>query len=92
MQPEFERGHHAEVAATAAHGPEQIRIVPGAGMAQLSVGRHDVDGLEIVDGHAEAARQPAEPSSEREAAHAGVRDGAERGHEPVRGALVIHLA
>ena len=56
VQAELEIRHHAEVAAAAAHAPEQLRILFGAGVPQLPVRGDHVDGLEVVDGHAELAR------------------------------------
>ena len=92
MQAEFEVRDDAEVAAAAAHAPEQIRILLGAGVPKLSVGGDHVHRLEVVDRHAESAREATEAAAGRQAAHAGVRHRAERRHESVRHALVIHLA
>ena len=72
--------------------PEQIRILLGAGVSKLSVGRHQVDRFEVVDRHAESADEATETAAGSQAAHAGVRYRAERRHESVRHALVIHFA
>ena len=78
MQLELERGHHAEVAAAAAQGPEQVGLRGGRDDAHGTVGRHDGGAEQIVDGHAMAARQPAEAAAERESGNAGGGIDAER--------------
>ncbi len=71
MQPELERGRHAEVAAAAAQGPEQLGLRSGRDLAQRAVGRHQAHAQQVVDGEAVLARQPAEAAAEREAGDAG---------------------
>ena len=48
VEPELERGDHAEVRAATAHPPEEIGMLGRAGGPKLAVGRHDVDGEEVV--------------------------------------------
>ena len=56
MQPERERGDHAEVAAAAAHRPEQVGVLLGAGRDEAAVGQHHVGRQQVVDGQAVLAR------------------------------------
>src|SRR6266446_975374 len=57
VQAERERGHHAEVAAAAAQGPQQIRILGSADAQPLAVRRHQLSAQEVV------AREP-EPAAD----------------------------
>ena len=61
-------------------------------MPEFPVRAHHVDGLEVVDGHAEAPRDAAEATAQGQAADAGVRHRAQRSDQPLRHALVVHLA
>ena len=92
VQPELEVRHYAEVAAATAQTPEQLRVLFGTGVAELPVGSDHIQRLEVVDGHAELARQAPETSTQREPAHPGVGHRAERRDQPMRHALVIHLS
>jgi hypothetical protein len=48
VEAEIERGDHAEVAAATSQRPEQIGVLILGRAQQLAVGRHDVDGKEVV--------------------------------------------
>ncbi len=76
MEPEEERGDDAEVAAAAAHRPEQVRVLVRAGRHEPPVGQHDVGLEQVVDGQAALAGQVAEAAAEREPADAGGGDDA----------------
>ena len=92
MQAELEIRHHAEVAAAAAHAPEQLGILAGAGMPEFSVRADHIDRLEVVDGHAEATRDSAEAAAQGQAADARVRHRSQRSDQALRHALEVHLS
>ncbi len=92
MQLVFEGGDDAEVAGTAADGPEEIGVLGGARVDELAVGQHDVDGQQVVDRHAEPAAEPAEAAAEREAGDAGVADRAAGCREAERLRLAVELS
>ena len=89
-QLELERRDDAVVAATAAHGPEQVGLVVVVDAAQLAVGGHDLDGREGVGLEAVLAREPAHAAAERVAGHAHVTRGARERREPGGGGAVGH--
>ena len=64
-QPVLEAGHDAEVAAAPTDCPEQVRLVLGVHAPQLSIGRHDLGGEDVVD------RQPVEAAEVADAAAHG---------------------
>src|SRR5215469_10784324 len=47
---ELERGDHAEVSSTTAHGPEQIGIFCGTCRHKAAVGQNHVDAEQVIDG------------------------------------------
>ena len=77
VETERELGHDAEVAAAAPQRPEQLGVLVARRAGDRSVGQHDLDPLEVVDGPTEAASQVAEAATERQAGDAGERDEAE---------------
>ncbi len=81
VEPEEERGDDAEVAAAAAQGPEEVRVLGRAGRHEPPVGQHDVGFEEVVDRQAAGAGQVAEAAAEGEAADAGGGDDAAGGGE-----------
>src|SRR5690606_23880864 len=64
IQPEVDRGDHAEVAAAALECPEQIRILGVVGSHQLTVGGHEVGSQQAVGGEAEGSHGDTEPAAE----------------------------
>jgi hypothetical protein len=92
VQAEGEAGDHAEVAAAAAHRPEQVWVLVLAGVQQTPVGGDDVHGLEVVDAQPVRAAQPADAAGEREPAHARLRDQPARCGEVEGGGLAVHVA
>ena len=92
VQAELEVRHDAEVAAAAADGPVEVRVLVGVRVQQAAVGGHDVHALHVVERKAEAPREPAEAAAEREAADAGVRDRAAGRDEALRHRLVVDFA
>ena len=89
---ERERGDHAEVAATAADGPEQVGVRVRRRRPHLAVGAHHLGGQQVVDRHPVLAADPPLPTAEREPGDAGVGDDAARGDEPEGLGLVVHVA
>ena len=67
-QPVLEAGHDAEVAAAAADRPEQVRLVLGVHAPQLSIGRHDLGGEDVVDRQAVEAAEVADAAADGDAA------------------------
>ena len=83
-EAELERGHDAEVAAAAAHRPEQLGVVLGVDPPAYAVGRDEFDRDHGVGGDAVRAGEPADAAAERVADDADVvRRSGERG-EAVR--------
>ena len=89
---ERERGDHAEVAATAADGPEEIGVRVRRGRPQLTVGAHHLGGHQVVDRHPVLAADPSLSAPEREPGDAGVGDDAVRRDQPEGLGLVVHVA
>ena len=92
MALEGERRDHAEVAATAADGPEQIGVRIRRGRPHLTVGAHHLGGQQVVDRQPVLAANPSLPTAEREPGYAGVGDDAARRDEPEGLGLVVHVA
>ena len=67
MRPVLQARRDAEVATPAANCPEQVGVLVGAGPHQHPVGRHDLDGQEVIDGKSVLTGQPADAAAEREA-------------------------
>jgi hypothetical protein len=72
VEPEFQRGDHAEAAAAAPQRPEQLGVVPVVDPARPAVGGDELDGGDAVGRQPVAAGQPAEPAAQRVAGHADV--------------------
>lgn len=83
MQPELEAGRHPEVAATAADGPEQVGVVVLVHHQQFAVGRDDLRGQQIVDGHSVLAGQVTDAATQGDAPDPDEAAVAESGREPV---------
>ena len=87
----LETGGDAEVAAAAAQGPEQVRVVLGAGHDDLAVGGDDLDRQQVVDGEAVLAHQPAFPAAQGQARDTGAGDHPAGGGQPVDGRGPVEL-
>ena len=74
VQGELEGGDHAEVAAAAADGPEQVRVLTGRGPPHPAVGGDHLGRDQVVDAEPVFAGQPAHAAAQREPGHAGVAD------------------
>src|SRR4030095_9788609 len=92
MELELELRNHAEVAAAAARAPIELRILASAGMHDLAVGRDDVDRLQVVDRHAELARNAAKATAKGQAAHTRVRHRPEWRHQLMRRRFLVYLS
>ena len=92
MRPELEGRHDAEVAAGAAHRPEQVLVLRRAGPPELPVGGDDVDGQEAVDRESVLPAQMTEPAVQRQPGDAGRRDDAGRYREPEQLGLAVTVA
>ena len=92
VEPELELGDDAEVAPATPHAPEQVGVLVLARRQHLPVGGDDVDGLQLIDREAVLAHDPADPTAERQAGHAGVGDDPGRHGEPESLGLAIELA
>ena len=84
VEPELERGRHAEVAAAAADRPEEVRVRRGVHAERLAVGGDDVGGEERIDRHAELADEIADPAAEGDPADPDGAGVAETDREAVR--------
>ena len=87
-----ERSDHAEIAATAADGPEQIRVRIRRCRAHLTISANHLGGQQVVDRQPVLAANPSLSTAEREPGYAGVGDDAARRDEPEGLGLVVHVA
>ena len=71
VQAEEERGHDPEVAAAAAHGPEEVGVLLRVGGDDAAVGQHHLDAEQVVDGQAVGAREVADAAAQGQPADAG---------------------
>ena len=92
MQAERKRSYHSEIAAAAAHRPEQVLVLVLIGRHEASVGENHVDGQQIVDRQTVFARQVADSTAQSQAAHAGGRNNSARHGQPERVRRVVHIA
>ena len=83
VKAETEARDRPEVPAAPSQRPEQAFMLVGGSSADLAVGGHDLDLVEVVDGPAELSAQVAETSAEGEPGHARERDEAEHGRKSV---------
>ena len=70
----LERGHHAEVAASSAQGPEEVGVLVRARAQVAPVGGDELARDEVVDRHAVCAALVGVPAGEREAGDTRLRD------------------
>ena len=89
---ELELRDDPEVAAAAAHAPEEVGVLVRARLHELALGRDEVDRDELVDREPVLAHDPADPAAERQPGDAGVRDDPGRHREPERLRLPVELA
>jgi hypothetical protein len=72
VQPKLEAGHDAELTATAAQGPEQIRLMIMIDDSRGAVRTDDLNSQHIIDGEPSRARQPADAARKEEAGDSDV--------------------
>ena len=92
VEPELEARDNAEVAATPADTPEQLGILCFARADQLTVGGHQVDREQLVDGQAMFAHDPADAATKGEARQTGVGDDARGNGQPKRLRGLVELS
>ncbi len=92
VQPEEERGDDAEVAAAAAHRPEQVGVLIRIGGDEAAVGEHHIHLEQVVNRQAERAREVADAAAERQPADSRRGDEAARGRQPEWMCRVVYLA
>jgi hypothetical protein len=92
MEAEVEGGHHAEVAATAPQGPEQVRMVLLVGVHERPIGEDQVGAEQAVDGEAETTGEVPDAAAQGEAAHPGGGDEAHGQGEPEGVGGVVDVA
>jgi hypothetical protein len=85
MQSEHEPRDDAEVAAAAPDRPEEVRMLGRARAHEIPGCGHDLGRLEVVDGEAVLAAEPAEAAAEREPRDSG------RGIDPERRGQAMRL-
>ena len=92
MEAVFEGRDDAEVPPTAAHPPEEIRVLGGAGGQEAPIRSDEIDGEEIITREPVFPGQPAQAPAQREArdARRGVR--AAGGGQTKRLGFVIEFA
>ena len=73
MNLKSEGGDDTEVPAAPLERPEQVGMISFVRRDQLSIGRHDIRGYEVVGGEAVFPRQESEPAVKREPSDAGFR-------------------
>src|SRR5262245_65305837 len=71
VELKLEAGDDAEVAATAAQGPEQIFVLVIARGDLPAIGENDIGRQQVVDGEPDAAGQVAYAAAQPQAAHPG---------------------
>ena len=82
VEPILERRHHAEIAAAAADGPEQIRVLSLAGGDERPVGQDHVRFEQVVDRETVLAGEIAGAAAQGETRDACGRNDAERDRQP----------
>ena len=87
----LEGRNDAKVPAAAAHTPEEVSVRGGARGPQLAIGRHDVDGDEVIGSQAVFASRPADPATQGQARNAGIGAGAPSGGQTERLGLVVEV-
>src|SRR5262249_14842420 len=91
MEAELERGDDTGGSPAASQRPEQVGVLVFGRPQQLAVGRHDVDGEEVVDREAVLAHQPADATAESEPCDSGVAHDSAGGGQTVRLRLVVDV-
>ena len=85
MEVELQRRDHAETAAAAAEGPEQVGVLVATGGADHAVGGDDLDGAQVVATETVGAHHHAQPAAQGEPGDTG------DGHLPTGGGQPVDL-
>ncbi len=88
---ELERRHHAEVAATAANGPEQIGLLGVGNPAIAPIRSDNIGGQQIVDSMGEGAAHPAKSTTQCQPGDSGCRVDPERNRQTESLGFVIDI-
>jgi hypothetical protein len=91
VEPEHELGHDAEIAATAAERPQQVRVTALTRLNGRAVRRHDGRTDEVVARQPARPHQEADPAGQRQSADPGVDERATRNVEPVRDGRAVDV-
>src|SRR6202012_2044717 len=83
--------HAAEIAAAAAHSPEQVWMLCSVGTAEHAVGSDDGYRKQVIDREAELAAGPAEATAEGEPGDGGGRADGDRNRKTERLGLLVHV-
>src|SRR5690606_20140664 len=92
MQLKLERGRDTEVAATATHRPEEVRMLSDARLPHRSISSDDLDREQVVAGQPPFAAQEAHAADQGETSYAGGRCLSARSREPVELRLMIQIS
>ena len=92
VQPELELGDDTEVPAPAPDAPEELGVLALVRLHEPTVGGHDVDGQQLIDGQPVLAHQPSDAPAEGQSRQPGVGDDAGRNGQPEGLGLAVELA
>ena len=87
----LERRGDTEITAAAANGPEEIRVLVGAGAYHTAVGHHHVGGPQVVECEAVLRHQPANSAAQRQARDPRAADDAAGRGQSVQLCLAVEL-
>src|SRR4029453_9926985 len=92
VQREPERADDAKVPAAAPQRPEQVGVVVGRRPHDVALGGDYLGLHEVVDGEPVLAHEPADATTQADAADAGVAHDAACGSQPVGPFLVVDIS
>jgi hypothetical protein len=92
VQAVLDRRYDAEVAATAAQPPKQVRILVLGGADEMAVRGHDIEGEGVVARQAESTAEPTKAAAERQTGRPCMGDDARGRGEAECRAFVVELA
>src|SRR5262245_31495859 len=65
----LERCRHAEIAAAAAYGPEEVGVLRRASVEKFAIGSNHIGGVQIVGGEPKFTTEPAEATAKGESGY-----------------------
>src|SRR5262245_20771521 len=92
MQFELERCRHAEIAAAAAYGPEEVGVLRRASGEKFAIGSNHIGGVQIVGGEPKFTTEPAEATAKGESGDTGGRVDPKRRGKAERLRFLVELA